>query len=215
MEPLTEEMLRHNLTDRYGDNVDLIALAALGITRLAWRSDRSGHVEAAHATRLHGGRDRISDGEMFAANVATTRLILSYIHAYPDANWDALAHALVDPSRIAGRRTIVDLLGKTRHRRWAMSAGMFIDGIVNMIEKHGTEFTLLFHAVAGAEYDRWWSGPRWQELVDNFMGQLTDDPPGLRRDDLRAGLLEAPDQLDPYILDWCTDEQLIGYTRLD
>lgn len=215
VQQLTEDELRHSLWGRYGDDIDLLPLAALGIVRLAWRNDRNGEVETAHITRISGRRDRISDGEMFAANVATTRLIRDHIRPYPAVDWEALTEALIDPGRMAGRRSVVDLLGATRHQRWTRSATIFIDSIVNMIAKNGPDFALLLLAASGADYDNWWSGPRWQQLVDTFITELTEQPPGMSLDDLRIGLLDAPDELDPAILDWCTDNQLIGYTRLD
>ena len=118
-----------------------IALAAIGFTRRVWRRDSPNeYVEGAHA----GRRSRISHGEMFAANAATTRLVLEHLRPYPDVGWYALADAFVDPDRSAGRRTLVDLLGKTRHRRWARWAwGEIVFGIGPEIKDRGPENVLL------------------------------------------------------------------------
>lgn len=198
--------LRRKLFDAYGADVDLIGLAAIGITRHAWRSDIDGHVEEAH--------HRISDGEMFAANAATTRLVREHLGTHPDVDWQKLADAFTDPSRVAGRRTLIDLLGKTRHRRWANWTTKFIVVIDRIICQDGAENVLANLASWGGAYDTWWAGPRWPQLVDAFIAQLTADPPGMTTEQLRSGLLDAPDRMDPAILDWCTDAQLIGYTRL-
>ena len=198
--------LRRTLFEKYGPHVDLVGLAAIGITRRLWRNDEYGYVEEAH--------NRITDGEMMAANVATTRLVLEVLGTYPEVDWQTLADALTDPHRVAGRRTAVDLLGKTRHRRWASWARKFILAIPRVIDQHGAEYVVLGLANDGAVSADWWGGPSWPQLVDAFIAQRSADPPGMSVEALRLGLLDAPDQVDPAILDWCTGVQLIGYTRL-
>lgn len=198
--------LRQRLIDRYGPDVDLLNLAAIAITRRAWRSDYYGLIEDAHR--------RISDGEMFAANVATTRLVQGYLDPYPNVRWQDLADAFTDPNRIAGQRTLVDLLGKTRHRRWAKWSGKFIAAISRVVIEDGADSVLVGLADDGTYYDSWWSGPRWLPKVDAFVARLTTRPPGMSVDELRTGLIEGPDRMETTVLEWCTSTQLIGYTRL-
>ncbi|GAB3239959.1 hypothetical protein [Mycolicibacterium hippocampi] len=143
--------LRRKLFEKYGPHVDLVGLAAIGITRRLWRNDEYGYVEEAH--------NRITDGEMMAANVATTRLVLEGLGTYPEVDWQTLADALTDPHRVAGRRTAVDLLGKTRHRRWASWARKFILAIPRVIDQHGAEYVVLGLANDGAVSADWWGGP--------------------------------------------------------
>jgi hypothetical protein len=110
--------------------------------------------------------------------------------------------------------TLVDLLGKTRHRkwmRWAWSAIAVIGGDGQKVRARIcptelSEFPLL--------HDDWWAGPQWPGLVDAFINQLREHPPGMTIGGLRDGLLNAPDMMDPEVLDWCVAEQLIGYTRV-
>jgi hypothetical protein len=128
-------------------------------------------------------------------------------------NWEALADAFTDPKRVAGRRTLVDLLGKTRHRKWMRWAWSAIAVIEVMGKKYGPEYVLLNLASFPLLHDDWWAGPRWPALVDAFINQLREHPPGMTIDELRDGLLNAPDMMDPEVLDWCVTDQLIGYTR--
>jgi hypothetical protein len=144
----------------------VIALAAIGITRHAWRSDWNGYVEDAHTVAASRRRTRIIDGEMFAANAATTRFVLEHLSSYPDVDWEELADAFIDPNRIAGRRTLVDLLGTTRHSRWARWAWKYITTVGWMVTNYGPEYTLILQANEGTRCDYWWAGPNWSELVE-------------------------------------------------
>lgn len=208
------EHLRERLTGKHGADVDLIALAAIGITALAWRNDWNLYVEQAHTVVASRNRTRITDGEMFAANVANTRLALKHLWSYPNVDWEALADAFTDPKRVAGRRTLVDLLGKTRHRKWMRWAWSAIAVIEVMIKKYGPEYVLLNLASLPTLHADWWAGPQWPDLVDAFINQLRERPPGMTIAELRDGLLNAPDMMNPEVLDWCVTDQLIGYTRV-
>lgn len=204
------EMLRM-LVSKYGASVDLIPLAAIGITGVAWRRDRDGHVEQAHCGLR---RSRISDGEMFAANVATTRLVLRHLRD-PHVDWEEMADQFVDPNRVVGQRTVSDLLGATRHRRWSTGAWTYITSVGAIGDQHGTQYALLTQAVlGGSHHDLWWGSPRWPHLVEVFIDQLTEQPPGMTPTELRSGLLDGPDHLPTQVLEWCAASQLIGYTRL-
>ena len=83
-----------------------------------------------------------------------------------------------------------------------------------MGKKCGPEFVLLNLASLPLLHDDWWAGPQWPGLVDAFINQLREHPPGMTIGGLRDGLLNAPDMMDPEVLDWCVAEQLIGYTRV-
>jgi hypothetical protein len=204
--------LRERLVGTYGAGVDFIALAAIGITRQGWRSDWHGYVEDAHAGAGLGRRSRITDGEMFAANVATTRLVLQHVRQFPAVDWEALADAFTDPCRIAGQRTLVDLLGKVRYRRWSHWAWNHIAAMEIRICAHGTEEVLLAYATEGTHYDDWWAGPRWPGLVEAFINQLATSPPTMTKRALCEQLLSAPDSLDPNVLEWCATDQRLRYT---
>jgi hypothetical protein len=206
---MSVEMLRF-LVGEYGAAVDLPPLAAIGITTAAWRRHRDGHAEEAH-----GGlrRSRINDGEMFAANVANTRLVLHHLRG-SQVDWQAMADEFVDPNRVVGQRTFSDLLGAARHRRWSSRAWRYIAGIGAIADQHGMQYALLTQAFIGGHQPIWWGSPRWPQLVEAFIDQLTNRPPGMTAEDLRDGLLDGPDRLPTEILDWCASSQLIGYTRL-
>lgn len=199
-------MMRKHVLDHYGADVDPIPLAAIGLTQRVWRN---AGVEGVHG----GGTDsRISDGEMFAANVATTRLVLEYLKSFPVVDWDALANALVDSNRVVGRRTVSDLLGEI-YDEWVETAHSVIATQRDMMSQYGFDFVLWFDAVSSFDANYWWGSPLWPALVAAFIHGLTESPPGTNIEELRRGLIDAPDTMDPEILDWCASH-LIGYTRI-
>ncbi|ASW85251.1 hypothetical protein CKJ61_10320 [Mycobacterium intracellulare] len=201
------EMAQKQFRYAYGVDFDPLPLAAISLTVRTWR--RTEEVEAAHTLRY----PRISDGEMFAANVATTRLILRCLHAsYPAVDWMTLADDVTNPDRVAGQRTVSDLLGKARHKRWAATARRVIDMQEVHIREYGSDWCWCEAAFATMS-PIWWGHPDWEQLVRAFIDGLSGQPPSaVDIEGLRNGLLVAPDELDPQILDWCT-AQLIGYTR--
>jgi hypothetical protein len=115
------------------------------------------------------------------ANVATTRLVLQHVRQVPTADWEALADGFTDPCRIAGQRTLVDLLGKVRYRRWSHWAWNHVAAMEIRICAHGTEEVLLACATEGTHYDDWWAGPRWPGLVEAFINQLATSPPTMTK----------------------------------
>lgn len=203
-------MAQQRLRERYGSHFDPLPLVAISLTVRAWR--RTDEAEDAH-TRRYPVSDRITDGEMFAANVATTRLILERLQqSYPAVDWMTLADDVTNPDRVAGRRTVSHLLGKTRHKKWAAKARNVIESQEYLIGDHGPDYCWC-EAYLGDLFGHWWGHPDWAALVAAFIETLTDSPPKLSVSELRCGLLDAPDALDPEILDWCTS-RLIGYTRV-
>jgi hypothetical protein len=192
---------------------DPIPLFAIGLTVTAWRNTI---VEDAHA----GPRSRFHDGEMFAANVASTRLVYEYVQDYPSVDWTALADSFVDPNRVLAGRAIADLLGKTRHKAWARKARTTIEVVPYMIRDVGAELALWW-LVSGSQpvfpqgYPEWWGSPWWPEFVDKFTKSLTEDPPGMSAATLRAALLDRPEDIDPDVLQWCVDDQGMRFFFFD
>lgn len=193
-------MMRQRVRDHYGPDVDPLPLAAIGLTQRAWRN--------AEAEGVHGGGTdrRISDGEMFAANVATTRLVLRNLRSFPAVDWDALASALVDSVRFAGHRTVSDLLGEL-YDEWVDTAHSVIETQRDMMSQYGLDFVLWFNANSSIGSD-WWGSPRWPRLVGAFTDGLTELPTGTNIEELRRGLTDAPDAMDSKILDWCVSQRI-------
>jgi len=82
-----------------------------------------------------------------------------------------------------------------------------------MVKKYGPEYVLPGLASFPLLHDDWRAGPGWPRLVDAFINQLSEHPPGMTIGELRDGLLNAPDMMDPEVLDWCVTDQLLGYRR--
>ncbi|SKU60635.1 Uncharacterised protein [Mycobacteroides abscessus subsp. massiliense] len=183
---------------------DPVALLAIGLTQSAWRNTV---VEEAHA----GPRSSFHDGEMFAANVANTRLIYKYLVDYPDVDWQGLADEFVDPHRVLAGRTIVELLGKTRHKLWEKEARKQIEAIPYAISHFGAELTLWVFANGGQPFSgacpEWWGSPWWPEFIEKFTAALTDNPPGINGEELKTAFLERPEDIDPEVLLWCVHDQ--------
>lgn len=206
--PEVIDMARQEVQGRYGSDVDPLPLAAIGLTLRAWR--RSDEVEDAHTAR-HPVSDQITDGEMFAANVATTRLILERLQqSYPAVDWIRLADDVTNPDRVAGRRSVSHLLGRTRHKKWAAKARRVIESQQFSIGDYGSDYCWC-EAYLGMSASNWWGHPDWPELVTRFIDNLNEAPPKITVEELRCGLLDAPDSVDPELLDWCTS-QMIGHT---
>jgi hypothetical protein len=203
------ESARQKVRDHFGSDVDPLPLAAIGITVQVWR--RTDELEDAHTIRFPA-KDRITDGEMFAANAATTRFILARIQpSYSAVDWLTLADDVTDPARFAGRRTVSHLLGSTRQKKWAARARRTIDYQAIIVKEYGPEICWL-HAHFGSTHI-WWGHPDWPALVATFIDGLRGEPPHASAAELHSGLLDSPDTMDPEILDWCTS-QLIGYTLM-
>jgi hypothetical protein len=120
LDQVPAELLEGLLVERYGTDFDVRMIASVGLARAAWRNTE---VEDAHAGN---GLRRIDDGEMFAANVATTRLIHRYLDASSGIDWAGLANELVRSDRVAGARTVSDLLGEL-YDGWAEQSHALIE----------------------------------------------------------------------------------------
>lgn len=187
---------------------DPLPLLAINLTQFAWRNTV---VEDAHASP----RSRFHDGEMFAANVANTRLMYEHLIGYPDVDWQALADKFVDPHRVLAGRTIVDLLGKSRHKSWEKEARKWIGVMPSLIEHFGAELALWGLANGSQPFPdarpEWWGSPWWPEFVEKFTASLTENPPGTSIEALQAALLDRPEDIDPEVLRWCVHEQAMQF----
>lgn len=216
LEPLTQEELveelalaKQRVCESFRREItDPLPLLAIGLTHSAWRNTL---VEDAHA----GPRSRFHDGEMFAANVANTRLIYEHLASYPDIDWRALADTFVDPHRVLAGRTIADLLGKTRHKAWEKEARKWIEAMPYVIGHFGAELALWGLANGSQPFPgarpEWWGSPWWPEFIERFSASLTDNPPGISVEALRAALLDRPEDIDPEVLLWCVHDQAMQF----
>ncbi len=178
-----------------GPDPDLVPVAAVGLTRAAWRDTA---VENAHASN---GLGRISDAEMFAANAATTRLVLSYLADDP-IDWSGLADDLVRTDRLAGPRSVEDLLGEL-YECWAEEARAIVELREELSTTRGRRWVLLMNALYARETD-WWGMPSWPAKVERFLSELGHDCPASTTTEKLASLLvQEPDRASLEILDWC------------
>ncbi|MHB1928496.1 MAG: hypothetical protein ACYCUG_03550 [Acidimicrobiales bacterium] len=141
----------------YG-RADLVSIASVGITQRVWRNTP---VEDAHAG---SGLARISDGEMFAANVAVTRLVAD--HLGDPIDWDGLRAVLVNRDLRLGGRTQGDLLGEL-WEEWSATALGVLNYQQELYEKLGQQQYLRLAAFM-AWSARWWGMPRWADQVEAF-----------------------------------------------
>lgn len=193
-ESFNRDMLTGVLADKgvHPDDVATLARwAPLGMTHLAWRNSV---LEDWHA----GPDSQISDGGMFMANVATTR-IYDWAIAEMFTSWeidrfaclddvreieaDSLAYFLLqaaedatDPERtLPHGATLADIGGDEVHLI-EHHAQAQASALADMTEEHGTDVVLLWLATRGIlACGTWWGGTGWPPLVDRFL-TLLDDP---------------------------------------
>lgn len=192
MQP-TAEQLRDIVQVHYGVDVDPIPLAAIGLTLRVWRRSENQEAEMAH---MEG---TISNSEMFAANVATTRLAQIFWRRFPDMDWDGLADAIVDPSRCAGGRTIAGLLGH-RYPAWAWDAHSLVLTQGDLAADNGLDWVLWMNAATSDS--RWWGSPGWPQRVDRVFAKQSESPAGESLGTMKATFLNAPDDLPVEQLEW-------------
>ncbi|UGT61761.1 hypothetical protein [Nocardia asteroides] len=174
---------------------DQLPAAAYAMVLGAWRTPL---LEDAHAG---DGLNRISDGEMFAANVAAFRIMCCFLTAAdrrPEA-WQRLSHTLTDPERVAaGSRTVADLLGE-HYPEWAADCASAVRYYATLTAppEHDMAWFIAVKSCFGAVSGNWFGMPGWARVVDAFAGRTEPAVP----EAVRAALLTAPDQLDPAILE--------------
>jgi hypothetical protein len=96
---------------------------------------------------------------------------------------------------------------------WVDTAHSVIDTQRDMMSQYGPDFVLWFDADRSLNSNYWWGSPLWPPLVAAFINGLTESPPGASIEELRRGLIGAPNAMDPKVLDWCVSHS-IGYTRI-
>ncbi|WP_067650215.1 hypothetical protein [Nocardia harenae] len=179
--------------ERFG--ADQLPAAAYSMVLGAWRTTL---VEDAHAG---DGLNRISDGEMFAANVGAFRIMRAFLTAAdrsPEA-WQRLSHTLVDPERVAaGRRTVADLLGE-HYREWAADCAEAVRYYARLTgpDDHDMAWFIAVKSCFGAVSGNWFGMPGWARVVEAFAARAEPALP----ETVRSTLLTAPDRLDPVQLE--------------
>jgi len=161
-------------------STQLADLAAVAITRLAWRD---GPLEDWHAAPA----SRISDAEMLRANVATTRLVRGMIGRLldddaPPGERDAAVvvggavRAVVGPDRrLPDGRTLAELAPGRRQllllqEHASALATLWARGFVEF----GVREVLSVLACCAARWCwRWWLTPTWPNVVDAVVRHIT------------------------------------------
>ncbi|KAA8890584.1 hypothetical protein F3087_04775 [Nocardia colli] len=215
---------------------DQLAVAAYSMVLGVWRNTI---VEDAHAS---SGLGRISDGEMFAANVAIFRMMCDFLGAADRtyAAWHRLSREVIRPDRIAaGSRTVADLLGEY-YEEWARDAASAVMYYAELTEcdDHDMEWFIAVKSCFGSVQGNWFGMPDWPRVVDAFVGkgfsglrpleeydesEIERSPRLVERartprvlpipaEELSAGLLDGPDRMDPEVLGWCIGDG-IGFIR--
>ncbi|WP_431969590.1 hypothetical protein [Nocardia sp. bgisy134] len=205
MENIDIEALRSAFRSTVGDEADPVLFAAAAIAQRAWRNSE---VELAHAS---GGFNRIGDGEMFAANVVMFRIVRDHL-GMPGSEWSELALELIRTDRVIAGRTVADLLG-TLYEPWTHTVTSVFDTCSQIECQHGRDYLIAMNAALASVSvrDTDWGMPRWPAVVEAFVNDLDSTPP-VNTEDLRRGLLTAPDTLGGTVLQWCIDKG-IGFTR--
>lgn len=194
-------------------------LVAIGLAHDFWRGQWA-TVEEAHIHRPPHRLRRISDGEMFAANVGVTRIMLDEMRSGFDP--ERIVELLTDPNAVRvghwvgaemQHRDVPDLLGPY-YDQWRTDVSEEADRISDRISKDGYVETLSMYAFfASTIANHWWGGPGWSFVVTAFLDQIDELPPGLPLDlqdhgVVRRLLLDAPDALGTEALEWFVHQGL-------
>ncbi|MGY0479532.1 hypothetical protein ACW5SQ_09320 [Mycobacteroides abscessus] len=198
-------------TELSTDEVD--GLIAIGLAHDFWRGQWS-TVEEAHIHRPPHRIRRISDGEMFAANIKVTRIMLEEFRSGFDL--ERVVQRLTEPGQLrVGRwegtelchRDVTDLLGPY-YEEWCGAVQKKAEWISNQISEDGLREVLVKYVTfANLVAPHWWSGPDWPEMVTTFLDTVDELPPGLPpalqdRDVMHRILLSSPDSLGTEALEW-------------
>ncbi|HEX2809411.1 MAG TPA: hypothetical protein VHN80_24885 [Kineosporiaceae bacterium] len=185
------------------DRDGLTGLAAVRLTLVLWRNSPLEDIHAA-ATGL-------DDGQMLAANVEVTRLLLTHVH-HEGVDWDTIVEVLTDPARpVAGTPLVMT---GTRSEIFALSAH-----IRDHVQQYRRAQQLvgwprLLRALALMCQSNWWGTPWWPDTVTQWLTEAaetirSDAPPGWRDvERLGGALLEAPDALPQVVRTWCVHHDL-------
>ena len=174
--------------------VEEAGIAAGSIVRMLWRNSP---VEDAHAG---SGLARITDGEMFSANVVLTRLVGQLYDPAGGTNWQAVFDAVTAPDRVlAGDRTTADMAGGL-YGEWCTYAARATDTLWAREDRYGARRAHLM-LVLGGVFERWWGAPCWPDCVAEFA---RTHPGEFSAADLQL-LTDAPDELSPAALGRAVD----------
>ena len=205
-----------------GDNIEaLLWPAAVGATQLLWRNTA---VEDWHAEA-----DGLDDGEMMRTNAATVRLVRDLLAA--GKPWRKVADAATSPDRVLPDGRTLESTPKRdcfgfAGRRWLRAA---CSPVSRRPSTAGHRSLWLPPSPCGAAATGTAGMPSWPARVDAFCRAIQDprDPhwelmplerigprPAQIQDvgDLRAKLLDGPDQLSAESAGWCI-RAMLGYVR--
>jgi hypothetical protein len=149
-------------------------LAAVAITRLAWRSSP---VEDWHSIR----HQRIDDGEIMHANAAATRLVREILtdRAQPQGDlFGQVARILTDPDRLLpdGRRLTDFAPSVTELASYQVHVDACCAGWTQAVAGTCLADVLTLLACRAAIFNwHWWLSTGWPQLVDTFIQRL-DQP---------------------------------------
>lgn len=221
-EPPTLEVLAGLTEEHLGLNLDdgsaMAQLAAIGLTLQAWRNTS---LEDLHAGSHPSGG--FPDADMMRFNIATTRLISSYV-APQRFDWARLTTSLTDPDRPLPGGLTVGALAGDEFEQLAADSQRALEIDEGIEADYGLDYLLTMLALqAGLSYKGWFGSPWWSDVVDFFVELLADAAsPAWRYDDGREAeprsvanrpalaelLLETPEALDDDSIYWCLSHGL-------
>ncbi|HET6292230.1 MAG TPA: hypothetical protein VFG33_02610 [Kribbella sp.] len=171
------------------DVVTLLRYAPLALTHLTWRNSV---IEDWHA----GPDSRISDGDMFRTNVATTRVYAENLwpifaeglaaaellerHDLDEYGAESLEEAfgfaydeVFDPARVLPNgMTLIDLGGDELEALREHGARQ-LDALLDQADEKGVHVVVSWLAMRAVGTCRqWWLSPRWPDVVDAFFERL-------------------------------------------
>jgi len=198
---------------------EIEGLVAIGLAHDFWRGQWA-TVEEAHIHRPPHRIRRISDGEMFAANIKVTRIMLGAMRSGFDL--ERIVERLTDPSELrvghwegteVRYRDAADLLGPY-YDEWCTAVRDNAESISNQTSEDGLGEVLAKYAnFAAFVAPHWWSGPDWPAMVNAFVDGIEEPPPGLPpglrdREVVRRILLDNPAVLGTDAVEWCVRQGL-------
>ncbi|MCU1642564.1 MAG: hypothetical protein JWN03_2839 [Nocardia sp.] len=207
---------------------DRLAVAAYSMTLGAWRNTI---VEDAHSDPAGP-----HDGEMFAANVSTFRMFRDFLMAgdRSEEAWDRLGERLTNPLRSVAGKSLSDLIPRQYYERWVAEATSAVEYFAELTQRddHDVEWFIAVYSCWGSIHSDWFGMPDWPRVVEYFVEKPFCGPWPLEHfegrdesafptlierarrprelpvgaEELRAGLLNGPDAMDPEVLVWCIND---------
>lgn len=162
---------------------EIEGLVSIGLVHDFWRGQWA-TVEEAHIHRPPLRIRRMSDGDMFAANIKVTRILLGQLRLGFDL--ERIVERLTDPTELrVGHwvgteicyRDVADLLGPY-YDVWCAAVRDKAEWISNQVAEDGPAEVLAKYAnFAALVAPHWWSGPDWPAMVDAFVDVMDGLPP--------------------------------------